>query len=601
MFENIRKLFKLKNYIFGHISFLKELKALNRHYTYLAIFLGTLTILFEGLGVSIIVPLLTFIQVDGDIEKFKESSLLSLYLYNFLNFFNLKVSTLLLSSLAILFILLRQVLNFFNMVLIQKIVGGIHKKVNLRMFSILMQSSYSFMTTLNTGKFINATDIEPANIAMTMKSYFTFYTNILTMIIYITVLLLTAFIPTLLGVLFLTLVLFLTGSKYAVKTKRVGETLVDLRSTYRDLITERFLGWQTIKTFDTVNQESAKLLMVQEKLYDGSLSITKISGTAQIVYISISTTIILLVLNILISKFNFDATKIVIFGAAFMRLTPTFKVFQHNINRLVELLPSYTFCENIYNDANKLSIKDEGKIKKLNLHKEIKFKNVYFSYNKGQKNVLKNMNFKIKIGKINAIVGPSGSGKSTIVSLLSKVLTTTSGEIYFDNYEIKNIKEKSFRRLITYIPQDPFLFNDSILSNLSYGSKGISKKNIWSALTLVKMNQFVNLLPEKLNTNVGLLGQSLSGGQRQRIILARAILKDSDILILDEATSAIDAETDNLIQKSLKAIKKKNKKITIILISHRVSSFMNTDHIIAIKNGEVEYEGKTNCYKRGKA
>ena len=601
MFENIRKLFKLKNYIFGHISFLKELKALNRHYTYLAIFLGTLTILFEGLGVSIIVPLLTFIQVDGDLEKFKESSLLSLYLYNFLNFFNLKVSTLLLSSLAILFILLRQVLNFFNMVLIQKIVGGIHKKVNLRMFSILMQSSYSFMTTLNTGKFINATDIEPANIAMTMKSYFTFYTNILTMIIYITVLLLTAFIPTLLGVLFLTLVLFLTGSKYAVKTKRVGETLVDLRSTYRDLITERFLGWQTIKTFDTVNQESAKLLMVQEKLYDGSLSITKISGTAQIVYISISTTIILLVLNILISKFNFDATKIVIFGAAFMRLTPTFKVFQHNINRLVELLPSYTFCENIYNDANKLSIKDEGKIKKLNLHKEIKFKNVYFSYNKGQKNVLKNMNFKIKIGKINAIVGPSGSGKSTIVSLLSKVLTTTSGEIYFDNYEIKNIKEKSFRRLITYIPQDPFLFNDSILSNLSYGSKGISKKNIWSALTLVKMNQFVNLLPEKLNTNVGLLGQSLSGGQRQRIILARAILKDSDILILDEATSAIDAETDNLIQKSLKAIKKKNKKITIILISHRVSSFMNTDHIIAIKNGEVEYEGKTNCYKRGKA
>ena len=115
------------------------------------------------------------------------------------------------------------------------------------------------------------------------------------------------------------------------------------------------------------------------------------------------------------------------------------------------------------------------------------------------------------------------------------------------------------------------------------------------------MNQFVNLMPEKLNTNVGLLGQSLSGGQRQRIILARAILKDSDILILDEATSAIDAETDNLIQKSLKAIKKKNKKITIILISHRVSSFMNTDHIIAIKNGEVEYEGKTNCYKRGKA
>ena len=372
-----------------------------------------------------------------------------------------------------------------------------------------------------------------------------------------------------------------------------------MRSKYRDLITERFLGWQTIKTFDTVDIETDKLLEVQKKFYKDTVNVTKINATAQLVYVSISTTIILLTLNILIVKLSFDAAKIVIFGIAFMRLTPTFKVFQHNLNRLVELLPSYIFCKKIYENAKNLSIKDKGIINKIDLNNEIKFQNVYFNYRDNQKNVLTNLNFSIKLGKINAITGPSGSGKSTIVSLLSKVLIATKGKILFDNYEINKIKEKYLRKLITYIPQDPFLFSDSILNNITYGSKEKSKKNIWDALELVKMDKFIKGLQKKLNTNVGLLGNSLSGGQRQRLILARAILRNSEVLILDEATSAVDTKTDDLIQRSLKNIVKKKKKITIILISHRVLSFMNTDHIISINNGKVEYEGKPDKFKRG--
>lgn len=594
MLNNFRKLFKLKNYVYGHIHFLIKLNALNKTNFYLAFFLGTLTLLFEGLGVSILVPLLSFIQVEGDIDKFRNSSLLSLYLYNFLNFFGIKINVILLSSIATFFIIFRQVLNFFNMVLIQKITASVHKKLNIEMFNCLMSSSFQFMKQLNTGKFINATDIEPSMIAMTLNRYFSFYTNILTMLIYITILMLTAFIPTLLGILFLILVIFITGSKYAIKTKRIGENVVVSRAKYRDLITERFLGWKTIKTFDTIEKESEKLLEVQNNLYKDSINITKISAKAQLIYVSISTTIILLVLNILISKLNFDATKIVIFGIAFMRLTPTFKVFQHNINRLVELLPSYTFCEKIYKDAKKLSIKGEENVTKLNLNNEIIFKNVYFKYEEGQKNILKNLNFRVIIGKINAISGPSGSGKSTIVGLLSKVLTVDKGKIYFDNIEINSIQEKYLRTLIAYIPQDPFLFNESILSNITYGSTKVSEKNVWDTLALVKMDKFVKLLPKKLHTNVGLLGQSLSGGQRQRLIIARAILKNSEILILDEATSAIDTKTDDIIQKSLKRIKKRKKKITIIFISHRVFSSLNADHVIRINDGKIEYEGKPN-------
>ena len=177
-----------------------KLKALNKNQVYLALALGTFALIFEGLGVSILVPLLSYIQVEGDISKFKESSLLSLYLYNFFNFLGLKINIMMLSMIAVVFISFRQLLNYFNVVLIQKICSEIHKKLNLEMFKSLMSSSQKFMTEINSGKFINATDIEPSMIAMTMKSYFTFHTNILTMLIYITVLLLTAPVPTLLGV-----------------------------------------------------------------------------------------------------------------------------------------------------------------------------------------------------------------------------------------------------------------------------------------------------------------------------------------------------------------------------------------------------------------
>ena len=281
-----------------------------------------------------------------------------------------------------------------------------------------------------------------------------------------------------------------------LELKGLSETLIKLRAKYRDLITERFLGWKTIKTFDTIDKEKNKILDVQNDIYDNTVKITKISALAQFFFVTIATAIIIFVLNILIINFNFSATSILIFGIAFMRLTPTFKLFQHNIARLVELLPSYIFCESIYNNSKKLAIINKGKDTNLKLKNEIRFDNIFFKYDNNEKYILNGINFVFKIGKINSILGPSGAGKSTIVSLLSKIIVPNSGKILFDNKNLNDLNEKYFRKLIAYIPQEPFLFKESIIYNITYGSQFITNKKIWEALKLVKMDKFIKSLPE---------------------------------------------------------------------------------------------------------
>ena len=202
----------------------------------------------------------------------------------------------------------------------------------------------------------------------------------------------------------------------------------------------------------------------------------------QLVFVTVSTTLILLTLNILITNLKFDAMKILVFGIAFMRLTPTFKVFQVNINRLVELLPSYTFCESIYRSSKNLSIRDTGKVSSISLKREIRIKDLYFKYKNQKKYILNNINIKIRAGKINAIIGSSGSGKSTLVDLLSKITIPSKGKIFFDSTDIEDIKDKTLRNLIAYIPQHPFLFKDSILNNITYGAGSISKKKFGTLL-----------------------------------------------------------------------------------------------------------------------
>ena len=230
---------------------------------------------------------------------------------------------------------------------------------------------------------------------------------------------------------------------------------------------------------------------------------------------------------------------------------------------------------------------DAAEIKIIN--GSINFTNVNFKYDQNEKNVLKNININISGGKMTSLVGHSGSGKSTILNLIPRLYDIGSGDISIDNQSIYNLTIESLRNKISLVSQDTTLFDDTIKNNIGYAKHNASDEDIINASKFSYSHEFIEKLPNKYETIIGENGIRLSGGQKQRLSIARAMLKKSPIILLDEATSSLDAETESKIQEALKILTK-NK--TTIVIAHRLSTVLNSDQIYIIDSGNVVANGK---------
>ena len=218
---------------------------------------------------------------------------------------------------------------------------------------------------------------------------------------------------------------------------------------------------------------------------------------------------------------------------------------------------------------------------------KIEYKDVSFAYD-GEKEVLKSVNLKMEGGDIIALVGHSGAGKTTIMNLIPRFYNASSGEILIDNQSIYKVSLFSLRKNISLVSQDITLFDDTVLSNIAYADSKASKEKILEASKFSATHDFVEQLPEKYDTLIGENGVRLSGGEKQRISIARAILKDAPIILLDEATSSLDADTEHKIQEAIMYLTK-NK--TTIIIAHRLSTVLRANKIFIIENGGVVDEG----------
>lgn len=279
----------------------------------------------------------------------------------------------------------------------------------------------------------------------------------------------------------------------------------------------------------------------------------------------------------------------------FSRLWPRFTSIQSNLEQIGSTLPSFKALLDLQNEcreARELYNSDYKNIKSIEIKNGLDCRNVYFRYNQNESTyALKNINVHIPSNRMTAIVGRSGAGKSTLIDLLMGLNQPDSGEVRIDDIPLTSDHLLSLRKSISYIPQDPFLFNATIRENLMIIDPNASDESIWESLEFAAADDFVSKLPQGLDTLIGDRGVRLSGGERQRLVLARAILRKPSILVLDEATSALDTENEAKIQAAIERLKGT---MTIIVIAHRLSTIRNADQVLVMDQGEIIQVGEYN-------
>ena len=238
----------------------------------------------------------------------------------------------------------------------------------------------------------------------------------------------------------------------------------------------------------------------------------------------------------------------------------------------------------------KVNIKEMDNLPNLKIYRaNIEFRNVSFTYTKTKEDAVKNVNILVDGGSTAALVGHSGAGKSTIINLLPRFYDPGNGAIYIDGQNISDITLSSLRKNISLVSQDIILFDDTVRANVAYAKLDASEEQIKKACKYAAADYFINNLPQSYDTIIGENGIRLSGGQKQRISIARAILKDSSIILLDEATSSLDAESEEKVQNAITNLTE-NK--TTLVIAHRLSTIIRADKIIVLSQGKIVETGK---------
>ena len=467
----------------------------------------------------------------------------------------------------------------------------VKKKLQFDMTKSLIKADTQIIDKKHSGKFISNLTYDVTHITNLLShALLTLFKDSLTLIGLLFVMFTQNWKLALISIIMIPL----AGLSAKTLGKRVGKVTTQAQEKSGFLTTylvELFKNHKLIKIFQKENYENSRANLYLEQLKDKNKKI-------QVVFVRMSpimetlTGIMIAVLIFysgkLMAQNELDINNFFSFLAAMMlayqpvrALSTLNMVLNQGLSAASRILP-------IIDNENK--IKDIENAKELDLKEaQINFKNIKFSYDKEEDKVLDTISLEFNGGKMTSLVGHSGSGKSTILNLIPRFYDAESGDILIDNQSIYETKIKSLRNNISLVSQETTLFDDTIKNNIKYAKEDASDEEIIEAAKLSHCDEFINQLPNKYETLIGENGVRLSGGEKQRISIARAMMKKSSIILLDEATSSLDSETESKIQDAL-AILTKNR--TTIVIAHRLSTILNSNNIYVIDSGKIVANGK---------
>jgi ATP-binding cassette, subfamily B, bacterial MsbA len=391
----------------------------------------------------------------------------------------------------------------------------------------------------------------------------------------------------------LTLLILLPLVYLAVKfsttrMRRSSKKVQDSMGKMTHLLDENISGSDLVKIYHAQDNEQSKFFKLIKTIRHQRFKVDMAGG--------INTSIVNVLIGLCLASVVFLSSTYLIMSAGdflafFTAMGMLVKPAKTLININKPLQQSLVAAISVFNLIDEKSEQNLGNKLLNRIEGDINFDNVSFSYD-GKKSSVKNINLNITCGETIALVGSTGSGKTTIINLLTRFYIPSNGKITIDNEDINNFELESFRSNISFVDQQVRLFNDTISGNIAFGkSDSMSEGSILNAAKISNSTEFIDKLDDKFDSEIGEDGVTLSGGQRQRLSIARAIAKNSPILILDEATSALDSATEKLVQS---AINKMQQGRTTIIIAHRLSTIQNADRIIVLKDGEIIEQGSHN-------
>lgn len=478
------------------------------------------------------------------------------------------------------------VLHYYHHKISKKVSIKFAQKIRINLYKKIVKMSHADFEKINVGELF--TTVENANEQMIsiLTKYLWAVTKVLYLIILFIIILFIDF--RIWGLVAIVLLLLTILTKvYISKSKKV--TNLEYEKTYEasTLLNQTILGFKELKVLDIEKTYVKKYKNINDelcKLKDKKANYWVNTNVIRWDIWKVSDLFLILILIVLISKFNFDTTKVILLSTYISNIISIY--FTHIIENSIDV-PS--FIKNIEKNMRILSeneIKEEkyGSKNLNNIKGVVEFDNVNFEY-QNSKFALKNISFKILPNRKTALVGRSGSGKSTIMKLMLHYYDNYSGSIKIDDIDLKEIDKSSLINNLSVVYQDPFIFNLSIKDNILLSNENATKEEFESACKKAKLDEFVLKMPDGYDTVINDKSTNLSGGQKQRIAIARAIIKNSKIILFDEPTSALDKENTEYIKELIDelAIDK-----TVIVVSHDMKLISDFDDIIYVKDGVIK-------------
>ena len=545
--------------------------------------LGVTAAIAQGFSIGLLVPVLEFIEQKSELEQTGQSWAL---INNIYGVFNIPITLPSLLMSVFILVFTAQLLVYLQRLTTAHLREDFCAAVRSRLFNSIVFGDVAFFSITNRGTLINALTEDTERSGVAIFSLIDMIVRIILVTCYIILLLLISWQTSITGILVMAIGSFLAQGQIRL-SRKINSEVVKYNDNLHGFSVEKIEGLREVKLSNNEQQEASGFAEIATNLgnalyrYFKSLAMVRfilepaiVGGGLIIVYLGISV-------------FGISLSQLAVFMYVLVRMAPEVL----NLNQHRHLYAGYAQSfENIQSLTNNIHLNTTIKSGSNNftgLKKSIRFDKVNFAHSNSE-NVLKDVSIEYKVGTFNVIIGPSGGGKSTLIDIIAKIIEPKSGSVFFDELPLDKYSLESIRNSVGIVSQDILLFNASILDNIRYSKHDASYDEVIEAAKMANAHEFINQLEKKYETILGNRGLTLSGGERQRISLARTLLKKPSILLLDEITSSLDAESERLIQESITKVAEGT---TILLVTHRLSMVKKADSVTVIDRGEIAQHG----------